>query len=153
MKIGRKSWEVLRMLRELYKCIWIIWMYLWRFWLSSETIDVVSSLLQEIPKEHVLNRNTALTRSSRKTAVNLLAGYNTDNHDNLDKTFSYCYIPKHKFMSYQVQEAEQWVCSLECEVPSVEPGLRSLWVEIWGHCPSNLTEKREILSIIKKKKF
>ncbi len=57
---------------------------------------------------------------------------------------------EHKFMSYQVQEAEQWVCSLECEVPSAEPGLRSLWVEIWGHCPSNSTEKRETLSILKK---
>ncbi len=52
------------MLRELYKCIYEL------YECTSEGSDCLqkrfdgilfSSLLQEIPKEHVLNRNTALT--------------------------------------------------------------------------------------------
>ncbi len=68
VKIGRKSWEVLKeswgnytneFLNEL-----ITWMYLWRFWMSSETIwwnfVFIFAPCRLIPKGSVLNRNTAL---------------------------------------------------------------------------------------------
>ncbi len=60
--IERKIWEVLNECWGNYTNEFIIWMYLWTFWLSSEMIrwHFVFIFAHVIPKGRVLNRITAL---------------------------------------------------------------------------------------------